>query len=59
MIIWVVDVFEQEMCCDGFLLWISQFGISTQLIVIPKSDSEGGRKRDLTMRSHHHGRKLG
>jgi hypothetical protein len=29
------------------------------LIVIPKSDSEGDRQRDLTMRLNHHGRKLG
>ena len=46
------------LCCPGFPLWISRFeSLSTD--VIPKSDSEGGRQRDLTTRMNRHGRKLG
>ena len=47
------------LCCGGFLLWISRFDGLSPPIVIPKSDSEGDRQRDLTMRMNHHGRKLG
>jgi hypothetical protein len=33
-------------------------GIFYPPVVIPKSDSEGDRQRDLTMRLNHHGRKV-